>query len=400
MVHPHNLLDHALAYLRRGWSVIPTKGKRAAGAWKRYQTQLPSEAELRRWFSNGKASGIAVILGNASGGLGCRDFDVAEAYHCWANAHPDLAAKLPTVKTARGFHVYFRSAAEEYSDLGNGEYRADHKHYCLLPPSRHPSGSVYRWSVPLRDELLLLDPAEAELRPPTHILLCPESSVCSVSSVSDCANAAIAKPEGLRPPTHILLCPESSVCSVSDCEGENDLENAILQTLPLRQGERARRLFDFARALKGMPQYADADGAALEPLVREWHRQAYPVIGTKPFEESLIDFLKAWSKVKYPAGAGPLDALLRKARRTALPPCGQRYEQAEMQLLVKLLAEMQRVAGDKPFFLSCRSAAKVLGVSHDTTARWLFLLVTQGVLALVTKGERSRRRAAEYLYLA
>lgn len=366
MVHPHNLLDHALAYLRRGWSVIPTKGKRAAGAWKRYQTQLPSEAELRRWFSNGKASGIAVILGNASGGLGCRDFDVAEAYHCWANAHPDLAAKLPTVKTARGFHVYFRSAAEEYSDLGNGEYRADHKHYCLLPPSRHPSGSVYRWSVPLRDELLLLDPAEAELRPPTHI----------------------------------LLCPESSVCSVSDCEGENDLENAILQTLPLRQGERARRLFDFARALKGMPQYADADGAALEPLVREWHRQAYPVIGTKPFEESLIDFLKAWSKVKYPAGAGPLDALLRKARRTALPPCGQRYEQAEMQLLVKLLAEMQRVAGDKPFFLSCRSAAKVLGVSHDTTARWLFLLVTQGVLALVTKGERSRRRAAEYLYLA
>ena len=41
------------------------------------------------------------------------------------------------------------------------------------------------------------------------------------------------------------------------------------------------------------------------------------------------------------------------------------------QLLVGICRELQRRAGDAPFFLGCRTAAELLGVEHNTAARWL-----------------------------
>ena len=101
----------ALDYHRRGWTVIPTVGKKPPEKmpWKKYQTARPDEATLRRLFSRNGITGLAVLLGSASGGLACRDFDCTDGYERWADAHPDLATVLPIVRTARGFHVYCRS---------------------------------------------------------------------------------------------------------------------------------------------------------------------------------------------------------------------------------------------------------------------------------------------------
>jgi Bifunctional DNA primase/polymerase, N-terminal len=157
-----DLLATALGYAARGWSIIAVKGKKAAGLWKPFQTRTADEPTLRRMFER-QATGLAVILGPVSGGLACRDFDDAGAYHRWTAQHPDLAASVPTVKTARGFHVYFRGL-EGFQTLGDGEYRADAGHYCLLPPSRHPDGPTYTWLKPIPDgNLPFLDPVQAGL---------------------------------------------------------------------------------------------------------------------------------------------------------------------------------------------------------------------------------------------
>ena len=54
-----------------------------------------------------------------------------------------------------------------------------------------------------------------------------------------------------------------------------------------------------------------------------------------------------------PKGEEPMAQMLAKAKDAPLPIEAQRYEQASLRLLVKLCRELQRAAGDGPFFLSC-----------------------------------------------
>ncbi len=165
-----DFLSAALAYARRGWSIIPVtnigKDKKAACPWKQFQTTRPNELTLRQLFSRPDVSGLAVLLGSASGGIVCRDFDRMDAFKRWALSHTELARMLPTVETCRGRHVYFRGP-DGYYEFGDGEYRGDARHYCLLPPSRHPDGPTYTWLVPLPSgELPIIEPARPDFSKP------------------------------------------------------------------------------------------------------------------------------------------------------------------------------------------------------------------------------------------
>ena len=52
---------------------------------------------------------------------------------------------MPTVKTARGYHVYGRLEEEAFVTFADGELRADSGHYVVLPPSVHETCAVYSW---------------------------------------------------------------------------------------------------------------------------------------------------------------------------------------------------------------------------------------------------------------
>ena len=162
-----DILKAAFGHAQRDWSVIPIRSgtKRAAGKWREYQKRRPSESELKSWFGNGSGFGLAVVLGEVSGGLVCRDFDDTVAYEVWAAEYPDLAKTLPTVATARGRHVYFRAQLLRSQKLPDGEYRAN-GNYVLLPPSLHPSGARYTWLVPPPvGDIPFVDPIESGLLP-------------------------------------------------------------------------------------------------------------------------------------------------------------------------------------------------------------------------------------------
>lgn len=382
-------IEAALRYSAFGFSLIPiaegTKEPPRRFKWKPYQTQRPTEDDLRRWFGDDTGCGLAVVLGEVSGGLVCRDFDDMAPYDRWAANYPRLATELPTVETGRpGRHVYCRVDIGQIRaatptgagiiKLGDGELRGSGG-YCLLPPSRHPSGHEYRWIVPPNNEIPFLDLSK------TGFL----SVVTERTESTEAIRGVLV--EGIGRPRYD--------------QGDKDkaIEQAIVETLPTGRGRRNRQVFEFARALKAIPCLADVDPLRLKPIVKEWHGRALPFIATKSFHETWADFLYSWPRVRYPKGAGPMAQIFAKAREAEVPKFAEQYDDERLQLLVVLCREFQCASGDGPFYLSARTAGRLLEIDHMKAWRWLFLLQAEHVLKAVTVGDAKTQKATRFLYI-
>ena len=368
------LLEAALEYAERGWSIFPIKfengKKRGAFRWTRYQTEAADAKRLRRWLKDGRYLGIGVILGPVSGNLACRDFDEAEAYHEWAKKFPELAKTLPTVETARGFHVYFIAKMGKTTHYTDGELRGA-RSLCTLPPSPHPSCKCYRWIVPLPDgPVPKVDPEKNGF--------VGESVQQKKTDVTRADRAYRGKQ------------------SAKGCEDE--IENAIQVTLPTGPGTRNQQVFQLARALKGIPSLANMPPANLRWIVEKWHTLALHHIETKPFEETWIDFLKGWARVLTPMRLNLMKNALAAAKADPIPDL--RYEIENVRVLAALCRELQAIVGDVPFFLASRTAGRLLGVDHSTTSRWLFLLEQDDWIKTIEKGgtRENPRRATRFRY--
>ncbi|MCH8807867.1 MAG: hypothetical protein IH986_17515 [Planctomycetes bacterium] len=94
--------------------------------------------------------------------------------------------------------------------------------------------------------------------------------------------------------------------------------------------------------------------------------------------------------------------ILKRAKDSVYPKAAERYELPALRLLVALCRELQRAAGDAPFYLSCRTAERLLGVNHMKAWKWLAGLTNDGVLREVEKGGQAgtARRATRYRYVA
>lgn len=415
------LLQAARDYARRGWCLIPMlpTGKQPAVRWKRYQTQRPSASSLASWFGGADAYGMAVVFGDISGNLGSRDFDDLPSYRVWSAAHADLAAVLPTVRTHRGRHVYFQTDPQDVADfrasigkpggtgaihLEDGELRIGTGCYSLVPPSPHPKGGVYAWEIPPGPTL----PVVTDFHRSGFCRGCHREDRGRQRTTEDIkAVEAVSLQETLQEfflINNLLLPPSSS--SRSDLAGSPEggelpaeVARAIAATRPSRTGQRNRLVFEFARWLKALPDYRDADPRSLDDVVRQWHQQAKPFIGTPDFEETLIDFRKGWAKVKHPRGMEPMAEIVAKAFAAAVPEVAEKYESEPVRRLTALCRELQRAAGAGPFYLSCHTAGRLLGADPKSANRWLFFLEDEGILQTVEKGSNRTQRATRYRYL-
>ena len=91
--------------------------------------------------------------------------------------------------------------------------------------------------------------------------------------------------------------------------------------------------------------------------------------------------------------------VLQAATTDNLPTAARYYERQETKLLVGICRELQRRAGEQPFFLGCRTAAELLKVEHNTAARWLRLLVLDGIIQTAEPGTIKGHRATSYRYM-
>lgn len=142
--------------IARRWAVsvsvipVPEREKAAKITWKRYQSELPSDAELVSWFSS--PSNMAIVTGWQ--GLTVVDFDDMDVHNDWLDYNP-LAALVQQytyqVETSHGRHVYVRlpdaTKSRPLLKQDGSKWGVDIKSrggYVLAPPSIHPSGLPYR----------------------------------------------------------------------------------------------------------------------------------------------------------------------------------------------------------------------------------------------------------------
>ncbi len=321
-------------------------------------------------MSGGRYPALGVILGPVSGDLACRDFDEADAYHAWTVDFPDLARTLPTVETARGFHVYFTAKVDKTTHYTDGELRGA-RSLCVLPPSPHPDGEhQYRWIVDLPDGT----PLEVD----------PEASGLVGSRAEQ---SRLSKPS-----RHSILIAKGL---------HGDVQKAISRTLPNGPRQRNDQIFLFARALKAIPGFADCSAEVMRPYVEQWHTQALPFIATKPFLETWLDFHVGWRNAHTPLGSNPLLEALEAARVN--PVADFPYTEERFRLLVAWCREMQArtLEPDQTFWISVRDAEEHLGIAIATASTWLRLLEIEGWIVTVEKGgtPKNRRKATRFRYI-
>jgi transcriptional regulator with XRE-family HTH domain len=149
------MLDVALAYLRRGWSVVPqvSGAKNPLVKWKTFQIRHPTDSELQTWFRRWPRAGLVVILGQISD-LFAIDVDGEDA-------HAVLIQRLRTEpvapKTMSGsgnpfrYHLFFRHPAVPTKAKITPwhpklEFRGN-RGIVVIAPSLHSSGNRYAWAL-------------------------------------------------------------------------------------------------------------------------------------------------------------------------------------------------------------------------------------------------------------
>lgn len=181
---------------------------------------------------------------------------------------------------------------------------------------------------------------------------------------------------------------------------EDQIVEAISNTLPEKEGERNKCLFEFARYLKAIAELKESPADELRLLVELWHQEALPAITTKPFIETWVDFVYGWANVKFPKGEDVFewvcDYLLE--HNPKIPELLKYKKDKEIYTLGQICYALQILQQDEPFFIDCRTAGIIVDKSHVTAYKMLYMLVTDGVLKIAERG--NTRKATRYWFVS
>ena len=134
-----SLIKSAKDFAKAGYSIIPVCGdsnpsqpKKPAIAWRRFQREIMPAGEIESSFGR-EVTALGVVCGQVSRLL-VIDFDDCAGYQKFCRRFPQLAATR-TVKTRRGFHLYFRTSQKVPSHHFEGGDVKGERSYVVAPPS-------------------------------------------------------------------------------------------------------------------------------------------------------------------------------------------------------------------------------------------------------------------------
>lgn len=149
-----NTLQEALRLSQTfGWSVVPLRPKEKVAyiQWKELQERKLSSAEIFNCWAQFPDANLGVILGEISG-LAQIDCDDSTAVDFMA---PYIqGVMVPTVKTRRGMHYYFKCDPDLQTASGHLHPKLEYRtrgHLAVVPPSIRSDGEAYQWVVTVEE---------------------------------------------------------------------------------------------------------------------------------------------------------------------------------------------------------------------------------------------------------
>lgn len=143
------MLEKALEYLKSGLSVIPqARDKKSLISWKEYQNRLPTEQEVRDWWTKWPDANIAVVTGKISG-ITVIDIDTKKDENgniIQRGDSSDLNTLTQVVESGGGgMHLYYKY--NPTAKTGHIKELVEIKNdggLITVPPSIHKSGNEYK----------------------------------------------------------------------------------------------------------------------------------------------------------------------------------------------------------------------------------------------------------------
>jgi hypothetical protein len=156
--------------------------------------------------------------------------------------------------------------------------------------------------------------------------------------------------------------------------------------------------------MKADPDLAGMEAADLLDYLRDWHRSAPEQFREMGWDDVRGLFVDAWRSVRFAEGDNPAVRAWELSRQQEYPPVALRYESERYRDLVAWLAELQRMHGSTPFFLTFKQIGDALGIHRYRARAMMRTLESDGVLKTVEKGKQwtpgERPRATRYLFTA
>lgn len=142
----NKMLNAALWYQKNGFSVIPAKkDKRPFIKWQPFQDSPADAVQIKQWWEKWPNANIAIVTGEKSN-LTVLDADSEAGRDALNEFLPD-SISIPTVKTPKGWHYYFKYL----STISNGvrvltdcDVRSEGG-YVIAPPSSNGHKKAYVW---------------------------------------------------------------------------------------------------------------------------------------------------------------------------------------------------------------------------------------------------------------
>lgn len=142
----NNILENGIYYIEKlSWSIIPIdSNKKPLIDWKEFQQRRASKEDLLNWVNKFQNFNIAAVTGKISG---ITAIDIDPRNGGTFDAFNRVTTLISNTGGGGKHYIFQYDSAIKSCDLKNGIEFKNEGRYIILPPSIHPNGNKYEWSM-------------------------------------------------------------------------------------------------------------------------------------------------------------------------------------------------------------------------------------------------------------